>query len=262
MANQKRKMQTAPPAANRNESDGSDYEVEWQVKPTPPKKVTKADLFPLPSQVERNLQKRTRGRKESSSDESDVEDAEGLPTLTTEQVAAILHTVKNNKRFVLMVNNLNFTTAKEEIEQHFDKAGRVKGVRIPKRRSSGFAFVEMLDPVGFQKAFLLDGSYLDGRKISVNLSESGNKKSEERIKLLMKKNIEIRKLRKKNRANAKAAEISLVPVANTTPKKPVLDKFLDKPKVKMLSMKEAKKARKQVSLKAKIKHMAKKGIKA
>ncbi|XP_058124488.1 uncharacterized protein LOC131281395 [Anopheles ziemanni] len=260
MLKQKRKMPAAP-AANGNQSDGSDYEVEWQVKPTPPK-VSKANLFPLPRQVERNLQKRTRGRKESSSEESEVEDAEGLPTLTTEQVAAILDTVKNNKRFVLLVNNLNFTTAKEEIEQHFDKAGRVKGVRMPKRRSSGFAFVEMLDPVGFQRAFLLDGSYLDGRKISVDLSESGNKKSEERIKLLMQKNAEIRKLRKKNRSNTQAAEITLVPEVNNTPKQPVRDKFLNKPKVKIPSKKEAKQAKRQVSLKAKLKNIAKKGIKA
>uniref|UniRef100_A0AAG5DVH3 RRM domain-containing protein n=1 Tax=Anopheles atroparvus TaxID=41427 RepID=A0AAG5DVH3_ANOAO len=260
MVKQKRKLQAAP-VSNANDSDGSDYEVDWQLKPTPVK-LTKADRFPLPAQVQKNLQKRTRGRKDSTTDDSDGEDVEDLPTLTTAQISSILETVKNNKRFVLMVNNVNFTTSKEEIQHHFSQAGRVKGVRIPKRRSSGYAFVEMLDPVGFQKAFLLDGSFMDGRKISVNLSESGSKKSQARIKLLMTKNIEILKLRKKNKNSSTASDVSLVPEVSAEKKPPPPDKYLDKPKVKMLSRKEARQARNNVSLKAKLKNLSKKGIKA
>lgn len=147
----KRKSQTPAPAAYGNDSDGSDYEVEWQVKPTPPK-VTKAEQFPLPAQVAKKLEKSgRRGRKDSSSDDESLpETGEGLPTLTTAQIDAILQTIKNNKRLVLLVKNVNFSTAKEEIAEHFDQAGRVKGVRIPKHRSSGFAFVEMQNADGFQ----------------------------------------------------------------------------------------------------------------
>ncbi|XP_050078362.1 uncharacterized protein LOC126565245 [Anopheles maculipalpis] len=264
MNKQKRKARASiPSATNGNDSDGSDYEVEWHVKPTPPK-VNKAELYPLPPQVTKNLQKPARGaRKVSTSSESDVETGEGLPTLTTEQINGILETIKNNKRFVLIVKNVNFSTAKEEIWQHFDQAGRVKGVRIPKHRSSGFAFVEMENPDGFQKAFLLDGSYLDGRKISVNLSESGSKKSATRIQLLEKKNAEILKLRKKNRKNVAAEEITLVPDPTLLQKKvPPPDKYLDKPKRKQLTKKERKEQKQKTSLRAKFKNLEKKGIKA
>uniref|UniRef100_A0A182PFS0 RRM domain-containing protein n=1 Tax=Anopheles epiroticus TaxID=199890 RepID=A0A182PFS0_9DIPT len=233
----KRKALASTPATNGNDSDGSDYEVEWNVKPTPPPpaKVSKAEQFPLPAKVAKQLEKSgRRERKDSSSDDDgDVGTGEGLPTLTSEQIGAILQTIKNNKRFVLIVKNLDFSTSKEEIQQHFDQAGRVKSVRIPKHRSSAFAFVEMVNADGFQKAFLLDGSFLDGRKIRVNLSESGNKKSAQRIQLLEKKNYEIMKLRKKNRKNEKAAEISLIPESPAPYKKvPPPDKYLDKPKPK------------------------------
>ncbi|XP_050101310.1 uncharacterized protein LOC126581594 [Anopheles aquasalis] len=270
MVKQKRKIAPQPAATNGNDSDGSDYEVEWQVKPTPAK-LSKAEQFPLPASVEKKLKKPPGKRNQqdsSSEDESDDDggevDANGLPTLTTGQIGAILETVKNNKRFVLMVKNLNFTTAKEEIHSHFSQAGTVKGVRIPKFRSSGFAFVEMADPGGFQKAFLLDKSVLDGRKISVNLSESGNKKSASRIQLLEKKNAEIRKLRKKNKKSAKATAISLTPDTVSLPARPEppKDKYLDKPKQKWLTKKEVKVLKKKTSLKAKFKNLSQKGIKA
>ncbi|XP_049533283.1 nucleolin [Anopheles darlingi] len=272
MVKQKRKIAAQLPATNGNDSEGSDYEVEWQVKPTPAK-LTKAEQFPLPASVEKKLKKTPgkQNRQDSSSEEDESEDddegklgANGLPTLTTAQIGAILETVKNNKRFVLMVKNLNFTTAKEEIQSHFSQAGTVKGVRIPKFRSSAFAFVEMADPGGFQKAFLLDKSVLDGKKISVNLSESGNKKSVSRIQLLEKKNAEIRKLRKKNKKSSKAAEISLAPDTVSLPARPEppKDKYLDKPKQKWLTKKEVKVLKRNTSLKAKFKNLSQKGVKA
>ncbi|XP_058059868.1 uncharacterized protein LOC131210611 [Anopheles bellator] len=271
MVKQKRKAQPATagrPAVAANESDGSDYEVEWQLKPTPAK-LTKAEAFPLPAKVERNLKKSARGgQPDSSSEESDDDDVPGggkqLPTLTTAQIGAILETTKNNKRFVLLVKNLSYTTSKEEIEAHFGEAGNVKGVRIPKRRGPRIAFVQMVDSVGFQKAFLLDGSTLDGREINVNLSESGNKKSQARLSLLQKKNEEIRKLRKKNRHNVKATKISLKPDLNSSQPKPPppKDRFLDKPRTKWLTKKEVKGLKRDTSLKAKFKNISRKGIKA
>ncbi|XP_052897371.1 uncharacterized protein LOC128304254 [Anopheles moucheti] len=264
MNKQKRKSAASASTTNGNDTDGSDYEVEWQVKPTPPK-VTKAELFPLPAQVEKKLQKSARGARKvsSSEDDSDAEPGERLPTLTTAQIGAILETIKNNKRLVLIVKNVNFSTAKEEIAEHFDQAGRVKSVRVPKHRSSGFAFVEMENADGFQKAFLLDGSYLDGRKINVDLSESGSKKSATRIQLLEKKNAEIRKLRKKNKNNVKATDITLVPDAAVSQKKvPPPDRYLDKPKPKKFTKKEVKKLKQKSSLRAKFKNLEKKGIKA
>lgn len=250
------------------DSDGSDYEVEWQVKPTPPK-INKAEHFPLPAQIKQNLHNSSRHRgarrqpASSEEEDSDVETAAGLPTLTSRQIAHILEAVKQNKRLVLQVKNLNYSTAKEEIQEHFEQAGRVKCVRVPRKRHSPFAFVEMLNAEGLQKAFLLDGTLLDGRKISVNLSESGNKKCAKRIQLLERKNAEIRKMRKKNQYVEEATEISLVPDESVLQKKvPPPCKYLDKPKQRMPTKKEGKELRKKTILRAKFRNLEKKGIKA
>lgn len=248
------------PQQQLDDDSGSDYEVDRHM---PLAKIPKtvAEEFPLPKQVRKDVAKRgsaVQVSEDESSDESDSDEV-NLPTLTKAQIADILQTIKNNKRLVLNVSNVNFSTAKEEIEEHFRKAGRVKSVRIPKRRASGFAFVEMLDAEGFQKAFLLHGSYLDGRQIRVQLSESGKKKSHQKILLLEQKNAEIRKMRKKNRTKPEAKEVSLVP--KVQPKIVERDPYLDKNKTKPPTKKEIKAYKKQVSLKAKFRNVEMKGIK-
>ncbi|XP_058815056.1 uncharacterized protein LOC131678780 [Topomyia yanbarensis] len=261
MVKVKRKYPEQPVQQEANDS-GSDYDVEHSFKPTPTVKTLNEE-FPLPKQVRKNVNKRSRADTDSESEDqssSDDDDSDGnLPTLTKSQLAAILQAIKSNKRLVLNISNVDFSTAKEEIEEHFRKAGRVKSVRIPKRRASGFAFVEMLDPEGFQKAFLLDGSYLDGRQIRVRLSESGKKKSHQKILLLEKKNAEIRKLRKKNRTQPEAVDITLVP--KVQPKEIERDPILDKRKTKPPTKKQMKAHNKRVSMKAKYRNLAKKGIK-
>ncbi|XP_062548460.1 uncharacterized protein LOC134213430 [Armigeres subalbatus] len=260
-----KRKHTVPAASKQRhqmeDDSGSDYEVDRHMTLTKiPKTV--AEEFPLPKQVRKDVVKRGSAvqvsEDESSEEDEDDEDV-NLPTLTKGQIADILQTIKNNKRLVLNVSNVNFSTAKEEIEEHFRKAGRVKSVRIPKRRSSGFAFVEMLDAEGFQKAFLLHGSYLDGRQIRVQLSESGKKKSHQKILLLEQKNAEIRKMRKKNRTKPETKEITLVP--KVQPKIVERDPYLDKKKTKPPTKKEIKAYKKQVSLKAKFRNVEMKGIK-
>lgn len=151
------KRKSVVPASNPkpiqpdDDDSGSDYEVDRHMTLTKvPKPV--AEEFPLPKQVRKELVKRTAkvSESEESSEEEEDDDDVNLPTLTKGQIADILQTIKNNKRLVLNVSNVNFSTSKEEIEEHFRKAGRVKSVRIPKKRASGFAFVEMLDAEGFQ----------------------------------------------------------------------------------------------------------------
>lgn len=110
-----------------------------------------------------------------------------------------------------------------------------------------------------QKAFLLDGSFLDGRQIRVQLSESGKKKSHQKILQLEKKNAEIRKMRKKNRVKPEATEVTLVP--KVQPKVVERDPYLDKQKTKPPTKKEIKEHKKKVSLKAKFRNVAMKGIK-
>ncbi|XP_055539545.1 uncharacterized protein LOC129726629 [Wyeomyia smithii] len=257
MVKVKRKAQPAPEA----DDSGSDYDVERSFVPKVTKKTVQEE-FPLPKQIRKSTAKRGSGNQESSSSSSEESDDDGdtnLPTLTKAQLAEILQAVKSNKRLVLNISNVDFKTAKEEIEEHFRKAGRVKSVRVPKRRASGFAFVEMLDAEGFQKAFLLDGSFLDGRQIRVRLSESGKKKSHQKILLLEKKNAEIRKLRKKNRTKPEATEVTLVP--KVEPKVIERDPILDKKKPKPHTKKQIKAHNKRVSMKAKFRNLAQKGIK-
>ncbi|XP_055641263.1 uncharacterized protein LOC129778406 [Toxorhynchites rutilus septentrionalis] len=259
MAKTKRKLPPPAPIQHEDDDSGSDYEVDRIIRPTKVAKTVEEE-FPLPAQVKKDL-KRSKGTAEDESDEESSEDEDdgALPTLTKAQIEQILQTVKNNKRLVLNVSNVNFTTAKEEIEQHFRQAGRVKSVRIPKRRASGFAFVEMLEPEGFQKAFLLDCSYLDGRQIRVRLSESGKKKSHQKILLLEQKNSEIRKMRKKNKKITEATDVSLVP--KVLPKEVERDPIMDKQKAKPHTKKQIKAHNKKVSMKAKFRNLAKKGIK-
>lgn len=250
-----------PRVDDEADDSGSDYDVitlERYMKPTVTKTVE--EEFPLPKQVRKNVVQRTTRDESSDGEESSEEDDDGnLPTLTKKQIEGILQTIKNNKRLVLNVSNVNFSTTKDEIQEHFRKAGRVKSVRIPKRRASGFAFVEMLDSEGFQKAFLLDGTYLDGRQIRVQLSESGNKKSHQKILQLVRKNAEIRKMRKQNRVKPEATAVTLVP--KVQPKVVERDPYLDKQKTKAPTKKEIKAHKKKVSLKAKFRNVAMKGIK-
>ncbi|KAL9707888.1 hypothetical protein quinque_011406 [Culex quinquefasciatus] len=234
-AKRKQPPVVAPP---QDDDSGSDYEV---LRETRRKGAPEPDT-------------------ESSSEEEEDDEGGNLPTLTKSQIAAILQTIKNNKRLVLNISNVNFTTAKEEIFEHFEKAGRVKSVRIPKRRSAGFAFVEMVDPEGFQRAFLLDGSFLDGRQIRVRLSESGKKKSHQKILLLEQKNAEIRKMRKKNRTEKEATAVSLTPKA-LEPKVKERDPILDRKKAKPKTKKDIKAHNKKVSMRAKVRNMERKGIK-
>lgn len=153
MAKIKRKL-SAPVLAPKPQVDdaaddsGSDYDVERYMQPAKVAK-TVAEEFPLPRNVRKDVVKQS-AQQESSEEEESSDDDGNLPTLTKKQIEGILQTIKNNKRLVLNISNVSFSTAKEEVHEHFRKAGRVKSVRIPKRRASGFAFVEMLDAEGFQ----------------------------------------------------------------------------------------------------------------
>lgn len=257
-AKRKQPPVVAPP---QDDDSGSDYEVDRVILPAKVPKTVQEE-FPLPKQVFRETRRKGAPEPDTESSSEEEEDDEGgnLPTLTKSQIAAILQTIKNNKRLVLNISNVNFTTAKEEIFEHFEKAGRVKSVRIPKRRSAGFAFVEMVDPEGFQRAFLLDGSFLDGRQIRVRLSESGKKKSHQKILLLEQKNAEIRKMRKKNRSEKEATAVSLTPKA-LEPKVKERDPILDRKKAKPKTKKDIKAHNKKVSMRAKVRNMERKGIK-
>ena len=73
----------------------------------------------------------------------------------------------------LFVGNIPFRTTEEELRQLFSQAGEVLSVLIPMDRQTqrprGFAFVEMADDAGADKAIAdLHNADVGGRKILVN----------------------------------------------------------------------------------------------
>lgn len=58
--------------------------------------------------------------------------------------------VRTNNRFILYVSNLSSETTKSMLEAFFADCGILKSVRIPKKRLSHFAFVEMKDFDGYK----------------------------------------------------------------------------------------------------------------
>ncbi len=73
----------------------------------------------------------------------------------------------------LFVGGIPYRTTDEELRQHFSQAGEVVSVFIPMDRETnrprGFAFVEMADDAGAEKAIsMFDGTDMGGRNIVVN----------------------------------------------------------------------------------------------
>ncbi len=73
----------------------------------------------------------------------------------------------------LFVGGIPYRTSDEELQQHFSQAGEVVSVFIPMDRETnrprGFAFVEMADDAGADKAIeMFDGTDMGGRNIVVN----------------------------------------------------------------------------------------------
>ena len=73
----------------------------------------------------------------------------------------------------LFVGGIPYRTTEEELRQHFSQAGEVVSVFIPMdretRRPRGFAFVEMADDAGADKAIsMFNNTDMGGRQIVVN----------------------------------------------------------------------------------------------
>jgi len=75
----------------------------------------------------------------------------------------------------LYVGNLVFHATESLIQDTFASCGEVKSVSVmtdrETGRSRGFAFVEMADAAGAQKALELDGRDLEGRSLRVSIAE-------------------------------------------------------------------------------------------
>ncbi|HET7876187.1 MAG TPA: RNA-binding protein [Methylomirabilota bacterium] len=75
----------------------------------------------------------------------------------------------------LYVGGLSYSTTSETLREYFSQCGTVESAAVITDRfsgqSRGFGFVEMATPEEAQRAISeLDGKELDGRKLTVNLS--------------------------------------------------------------------------------------------
>lgn len=78
------------------------------------------------------------------------------------------------KRYVLFVGNLPYSITSEELKKHFlTKVSHVVNIRIPTKdgtNSRGFAYVELANNTDFEKAYSLNHSVINGRRINVQYS--------------------------------------------------------------------------------------------
>ncbi|XP_030388460.1 polyadenylate-binding protein 1 [Scaptodrosophila lebanonensis] len=218
-------------AGNASDS-GSDYDVELFIKPKRVRKTVNddsADLFgnfddekrreildgtyKNPSDSEGTADE---GSEEEGSDEADndndaSEDFEqGHPVknedITDEQLSSLLRGASKVNKYVLYVTNLNFETTKDDLMSHFEAVGTVKGIRIPKKSRSGFAFVEMDNLVSFKRGFTLHNTELNGRNIKVQISEAGKKKSANKKNIIKQKNRKLAEMRNEQKAFTKSGK--------------------------------------------------------
>ncbi len=76
----------------------------------------------------------------------------------------------------LFVGSLSYSTNDDGLKAHFEQIGEVSSAKVIadkfSGRSKGFGFVEFVDEANNQKAIEeLDGKELDGRPLTVKLSE-------------------------------------------------------------------------------------------
>lgn len=104
------------------------------------------------------------------------------------------------KRFVLFVGNISFSSTVEDVKKHFlTKVSAVTDVRIPtdkdSKKSRGFAYVELSNQTDYEKALSLHNTFINGRKINVQYSASGNKNAQKKKEVVVK-NKKLHALRK------------------------------------------------------------------
>lgn len=179
---------------NSSDSDSSDEEASAER----PDKATNGE--------EEQTENATREGSEASASEDEDEDSNVDGHITSDQLNSLLRGASKVNRHVLYVTNLNFETTKDDLELHFAAAGIVKSIRIPKKRRGGFAFVEMADLASFQKGFQLHNTELQGRKIKVQISEAGKKKSANKKNIIKQKNRKLAEMRNEQKTFTKSGK--------------------------------------------------------
>ncbi|KAI8353263.1 hypothetical protein EDC96DRAFT_517375 [Choanephora cucurbitarum] len=123
---------------------------------------------------------------------------------------------KNNKRskkedqnrYIIFVGNLPYTTTKEELEKHFESAGKIRSVRLLTDKATGkpkgFAFMEFENSKDLNKALAFHHTFFKKRQINVELTAGGGgNKSDARKEKLKTKNERLKEERTKKHEQLK-----------------------------------------------------------
>lgn len=260
-------------AGNDGDSEsGSDYDVEVYVKPKRVRRTVNDDSADLlgnfddekrkeifeGTYVDKETSKNPSDSESSDDDEGKLDEENGESVdqavngagaeseasvseeehhedghISTDQLNSLLRGAAKVNRHVLYVTNLNFETTKDDLESHFSVAGAVKSIRIPKKRRGGFAFVEMEDLKGFQQGFRLHNTELHGRKIKVQISEAGKKKSANKKNIIKQKNRKLAEMRNEQKTFTKSGKFYDKDLKKEKAKDLLARKRWRKPKPKM-----------------------------
>ncbi|XP_050306264.1 nucleolin-like [Anthonomus grandis grandis] len=110
---------------------------------------------------------------------------------------------KGQKRFVLFVGNIAYDTTKQELAEHFQKAGGIVHIRIPTDQKTnkprGFAYLELKDEVSYEKCLSMHHSQLKSRRINVLYTQGGKKKGDQQKKDIKAKNMKLHALRRQGK---------------------------------------------------------------
>lgn len=128
-------------------SEDSDYNVEQYFKPT-----VKRSTY---SNNDSYLSEGTDSEPDQNESEEEVLDIKEQikgesQCVVKESTNHDSEQPRSTNRLIIYVSNLSQDTTRSMLEAFFSDAGPIKSVRIPKKRLSNFAFVEMKDMDGFK----------------------------------------------------------------------------------------------------------------
>ncbi|CCM04197.1 uncharacterized protein FIBRA_06363 [Fibroporia radiculosa] len=143
-----------------------------------------------------------KAKKRKAADSNEHED----PSISRSSIPkAVAESNVKEKRFILFIGNLKYTTTQKAIQIHFAACDPPPTVRLitpkapssgkPVTKSKGCAFLEFSSRNALQQALKLHQSELEGRMINVELTAGGGGKSESRLEKLKQRNKELHEQR-------------------------------------------------------------------
>lgn len=110
------------------------------------------------------------------------------------------------RSYSLFIGNLSYQTTKEQITEHFKKAGPIKEVRMitnpETNESRGFAYLDVEDNVTYENVLGLHHTFLNRRRINVECTFGGSQSSLKRKSLIRNKTLKLRFLQREGKISS------------------------------------------------------------